>query len=523
MRIPRYLFALAALFVLATCDKATPVAPSDGTLQISANPTKIDIFGISEITIIGRKADGNPVNEGTEITLSTTAGTLSATTIIANDRGVATANLTGTGAVEVATITASSGGAAPVTVDVEIGSLASSITLQATPTRIRRAGDSVRLVATVRDEDGNTVFRARVTFETDGGRLRSQGEVVETDPQGKAEDRLSFNQSDIDDLDSSTVLVSASVSTAGGALLFADQEISVAGVPFEILLAVSPATVDENGGQVTLTAVVADDNGKGVEDEGVIFSTDVGSLASGGRQVLTDRRGEAQDVLTVTANDLGTFDPGQSFTVGARTLNLAEVTDAVQVIGPPDDPAGQPAQVFLTTNPRTLPGTGGSTELRALVLDSDGVPVPAAPLIFSAEAGQLDSGGGLLETDANGEATDTLVASESDLLPQTDNAVTVSAQSPGGINPTASEDVDIIRPPKADFSFTVNATTKVVTFTNRSTGTGLTFFWDFGDGASSTSSSLTVTHTYASGSFTAQLTAQNALGSDTFSDTIVVP
>ena len=523
MRILRTFLALAAVLFVATCDKATPVAPTDGTLQISANPTRIDVFGTATITVIGRKADGNPVNEGTEINLSTTAGTLDPTTAIANDRGIAEATLRGVGSVEVATVTASSGGAAPVTVEVQIGALAASVTLQATPRRVKRGGDTLRLVASVRDDEGNPLFNALVTFETDAGRLGSQGEPVATDRSGKAEDTLTVNQRDIDRLDTSTILVSASVSTTGGGLLFADEEIPVAGVPFEILLAVSPATVPEEGGQVTLTALVTDDRGRGVADEPVLFTTDLGSLSSGGRQILTDGRGEAQDLLFVSLNDLGTLNPGDTFGVSARTPRLDEVTDVVQVIGEPDDPAGEPAQVFLTANPRTISGTGGSTDLRALVLDSDGVPVVAAPVIFSAEAGQLASQGALLQTDAEGVATDVLTASEADLLAQTDNSLTVTAQSPGGSNPTATEEIDILRPPNADFSFSVNATTKVVTFTNRSTGTGLSYFWDFGDGGSSTSSSLTVTHTYASGSYTVTLTAQNALGTDTFSDTVVVP
>jgi PKD repeat protein len=59
-------------------------------------------------------------------------------------------------------------------------------------------------------------------------------------------------------------------------------------------------------------------------------------------------------------------------------------------------------------------------------------------------------------------------------------------------------------------------------FTNTSTGTGLSFVWNFGDG-SPTSTEENPSHTYAAaGTYTVSLTATNVLGSSTFEAEVLI-
>lgn len=78
-------------------------------------------------------------------------------------------------------------------------------------------------------------------------------------------------------------------------------------------------------------------------------------------------------------------------------------------------------------------------------------------------------------------------------------------------------------PPKAAFEFTVNG--NQVNFVDRSTGTPLTWLWDFGDGSSDQveQTKPSPTHFYGStGSFTVKLTVSNTDGTDSTSQVVVI-
>ena len=97
---------LCLLVPFLGCDKATPVAPTGTTLTLSANPTKIGLTGSSTVTIVGRKPDGNPLNPGTEIRLTTDRGTISPSVVQVDSSGRATATLRGDGRSGPAKVTA---------------------------------------------------------------------------------------------------------------------------------------------------------------------------------------------------------------------------------------------------------------------------------------------------------------------------------------------------------------------------------------------------------------------------------
>jgi carboxypeptidase T len=100
--------------------------------------------------------------------------------------------------------------------------------------------------------------------------------------------------------------------------------------------------------------------------------------------------------------------------------------------------------------------------------------------------------------------------------------VTLTATNDFGTD-LATGTVEILEAPEASFS----ATTPVLlgeptVFSNSSTGTDLSYTWDFGDGSPASNEEHPV-HTYATaGSYTVTLTATNLVGSDVFMDQVHV-
>ncbi len=326
--------ALAAVFLaIPACDRPTPVAPGEAGLTISANPARIEVDGRSTITVIARKSDGNPVNEGTEINFSTTLGTID-TLVTTTDRGIAEAVLRGDGTVGTAMVSASSGAAAPVDVEVQIGSLAASINLEANPRRLPKEGGDVTLVATVFDDRGNRLRNHPVNFSSEAGTLNSGGSAVNTDNSGEARDTVRVTEFDVEKLEEGLFLVFARTTTEGGVLLEVSTDVEVGGFPASITLSVGTSSVPEDGiTDLAVRALVRTDGGKAAPGVGVNFFTQLGSLASEGRLIETDESGQATDLLTITESNLCAF-TDVSFEVSAETAGAAgELIDATRSVG----------------------------------------------------------------------------------------------------------------------------------------------------------------------------------------------
>lgn len=380
----RKTWSLIALLLLASlaCESPTPVAPAESGLTISANPARITTAdGTSDITVIARKSDGAAVNEGTEINLSTNLGSIDPTLAITDDRGVATAVLTGDGRVGLATVEASSGAAAAVALDVQIGSQPVVLTLDANPTRVPKDGGEVSLVATVSDDLGNGIENTRVTFTSSAGTLDSGSRAVLTDSGGSAETTLTLTAFDAGGVADGLFLVGAETVGADGAALTDELEIEVGGFVSTIILSTAPGTVPLSGADVNLTATVLDDIGDIVPDVGVFFGSDVGSTASGGRQVFTDSAGVATDVLTVTALDLEALPIAQtSFTATASApglnADLVEGTSNVAI-------STAVGTLILQAIPQSIDcETPDSLLLEATVFDDTGAPADGIAVNF---------------------------------------------------------------------------------------------------------------------------------------------
>jgi hypothetical protein len=220
------LLSLAVLLPLAGCDKASPVAPEGTTLTLSASPAEISSAnGTSIITVVARKANGQPVTPGTEVRFSTTLGTIDP--VVETDRsGVAEATLRGDGRLGTAHVTASTGAVRTDPMDVIIGTPARNISLQATPTTLPSTGGRVTLLALVRDARGLPLANQGVNFTTQLGTLASRGGLVQTDANGQARDTLTLNEQDLGN-NQSSVAVSANVAGGDGALVSDDFSIQI--------------------------------------------------------------------------------------------------------------------------------------------------------------------------------------------------------------------------------------------------------------------------------------------------------
>jgi chitodextrinase len=252
--------------------------------------------------------------------------------------------------------------------------------------------------------------------------------------------------------------------------------------------------------------------------------------------VTTDDRGEAtatfqsdgrQGTATITATtgsgsggSTGGSGSGSGDTGGGSTSGPLRATVDVQV--------GEAAKsIVLQPTPTSLPETGGTVQLLATVRDASGQPLPNQGVNFTTDVGRLNSRGAIVQTNANGQARDTLTVTEADLAGNV-SAISVSAQTPGGdgalITATFSIRVQGGRP-VASFAFDKGSTDQQVLFTDTSTGGvgSLTYSWDFGDNTSSNSQNPT--HTYAApGSYTVRLTVTDDSGqSDTATARITVP
>lgn len=133
---------LLLLPLIATgCDKAdNPIAPSGSVVTVSANPSRIALNGQSTLTITGFRPDGNRLNPGTQVSLSSSLGTLSNSLVEIGADGFATAILRADGREGDATVTAklttAASGDAGSTVTVNVGASKPTVLIVAERTEI---------------------------------------------------------------------------------------------------------------------------------------------------------------------------------------------------------------------------------------------------------------------------------------------------------------------------------------------------------------------------------------------------
>ncbi len=288
-----------------------------------------------------------------------------------------------------------------------------------------------------------------------------------------------------------------------------------------LTISAAPTQIDLTGSS-TITVIGRQPNGNplnpGTE---VRFSTSLGSInpliaevGNDGSAVATLRgQGRAGTATVEATTGGGTASGGDGSTSGGGTTASIDVE------------IGRAASsVSLQATPASVPESGATVQLLALVRDVDGEPLGGIAVNFQAQIGTLSSGGAFIRTNSSGQASDALELTEGDLASISNDSFSVSVQAAGGGGSGAVQNDDlsiaILRRPRA--SFTVNTNKLTVVLTDTSTGNPTSWTWTFGDGSASVQTQNT-SHTYAAaGQYTVRLEISNAAGTSESSQVVTV-
>ncbi|MFC2173685.1 Ig-like domain-containing protein [Acidobacteriota bacterium] len=223
----------------------------------------------------------------------------------------------------------------------------------------------------------------------------------------------------------------ATVTAIANATDQATVDVTVGQIIQTVSVSASPATLPAQGGQSTITAVVFGENNSLASGVSVAFSNNAGSLASGGAPLITNSRGTVTDVLTTTDTATVEASVGDGSVKGTTTVTVEGVTN--------------PANIILVADQVSLPLGGGTVNLTATVLDSDGNLLSGVAVVYKSTKGMLSNTGTIITSNA-GEARNTLTTTE-------DSTVTASTA-------TLSDNVDITI---KDLILRLSATTQTIT------------------------------------------------------------
>ena len=201
------LIAVAA--VVAGCDKAQLLAPTQSTITVSAPTRVLPSNGTTPITASVLEQAGTPVQNGTTVRFTTTLGRVDPVEVQTTNGLAITTFFAGPNS-GIAEIQASSGAATGGTgsgngnggtttvtatnvVRITVGAAAvNTVTLRANPGSIGPNGGTVELIASVVAENGQALDGVLVTFTADQGSLGSTTAV--TNSSGEAQTTLTTSQ-----------------------------------------------------------------------------------------------------------------------------------------------------------------------------------------------------------------------------------------------------------------------------------------------------------------------------------------
>ncbi|MCF8050021.1 MAG: Ig-like domain-containing protein [Desulfobacterales bacterium] len=370
----------------------TLVAAQVGSISLAAGSSSLpaDNASTTLITATVRDPSGNPVSDGTAVTFTTTAGSLSAASADTSG-GTASVILTSSAILGSALIDATSGGVSSTTSVTFVAGPPAAVSVSASPNNLTADGASTSLLtALVADSGDNPVNGESVSFAATSGSLSNSS--VQTDITGTA--RVTFTAPIAVGTGAATVTAATSnnISNTAAITLVSAQVGSIA-------MAISNTSIPADGSSTTLIAVtVKDVNGNDITDGTTVnFTATSGTLSAAGADT---SGGNASVILTspttvgpslVTATSGGASSSGTvSFTAGSADS----------------------ANTTLSANPGVIPADGASTSLVTLAAaDANGNPVvDGTSVSFTTTEGSLSSE---TASTTNGRASVNLTSSTS--------------------------------------------------------------------------------------------------------------
>lgn len=354
-RLACVLTSLFSLALVVGCEKVPLLAPAGSTITLTSSATTLPINGTTTIVAQVLEGSGTAPHSGTNVTFTTTLGTIQPPQVSTDTGGRAVVTFVAGNASGTAVITALSGGASVSTanaVKILVGTAAvGRVLVAANPVLVPALGGSSTISATVLDINGNALPSALVTFTTTSGNLSSG--IGTTDINGSAQTVLTtFSAATV------TASVGAQGSTGGGTSPgtgtptptpvassgTASGSVNVA-LAAAATLVITPPTTPPSAGlpaSFTFAVTAAATNGSAIRD--VTVSWGDGSLS----QSLGAFTGN--DVVSHVFTRAGTFTISATLTDSSGNINT--VSTSVTVI-----PVPKPT-IIITPSP--VPGHAGS-------------------------------------------------------------------------------------------------------------------------------------------------------------------
>jgi hypothetical protein len=388
-----------------------------GSIELEAGTKTLVANGRTQTTLsaLVKNSHGNLMPDGTFVSFSTTAGTLSSETARTTN-GIANVTFTSSTTIGTVTIKASSGGIITRTAISLIPGPVDSIELFAEPNNLTADGVSTSTIeAQVLDAYNNPVANEDVLFSASAGSLSSARATTNT--SGIA--TVTFTTPK--DMPSSNAVTITATSANGRT---DSTPITLINTLVGSVSLESGATLLEADGKSStrITAVVLDRNGNPVPDNTrVSFSATSGSLSS---EIALTQRGIASVTFT------------SSTTIGTVTIKVSAggIVERITI----SLISGSVDSIQVSADPNNLTADGVSTStIEAHVLDAYNNPVANEDVLFSASAGSLSSA--RATTNTSGIATVTFTVPGE--MP-TSKALTITATTANGR--TDSTTIDLI-------------------------------------------------------------------------------
>jgi len=181
VRLACVLTVASSLALVVACEKVPLLAPSGSTITLISSATTLPVNGTTTIIAQVLEASGSAPHSGTDVTFTTTLGTIQPSEVSTDTGGRAIVTFNAGNASGTAVISALSGGASVSSanaVKILVGTAAvGRVFVNANPVLVPATGGSSTVSATVLDINGNALPSALVTFSTTSGTL-STGAVT---------------------------------------------------------------------------------------------------------------------------------------------------------------------------------------------------------------------------------------------------------------------------------------------------------------------------------------------------------